>query len=296
MLTSMTGFGRATRRTKGLEVGVEVRTLNHRYLEIHVRVPQIYSFVEGNIRKMVKDCMCRGKVDVFCFVKDRREKALNLQLNDSFIKGYLDLVSILNDSYDIKGTLEVQNILSMNGSVSLEEVEEDSDVVPKMMIDSLREALEGVSVMRSEEGTSMENDISRRIDILRALREEISGLSADHKQAMGKRLIERIEEFAASLGKEEIADGRIAGEIALMADKLDIAEELKRIESHIGQFHRCLLAEESTKGRKLDFILQELNREFNTISSKTQSADISGKVVEAKAQLEKIREQVQNIE
>ncbi len=296
MLTSMTGFGRGSRAAKGLEVVVEVRSLNHRYLEIHVRVPQIYSFIEGNVRKMVKDCMSRGKVDVSFFIKDRREKALNLQLNNSFIKGYMELVSLLNESYGLKGDLEVQDILSMNGSVSLEEVEEENDGVQRMIIDSLRDALKGVSEMRSEEGTSMENDISRRIGTLRKLREEISAMSGDHRKAMGERLIERIKEFAESLRKEQIDDGRIAGEIALMADKLDISEELKRIESHIDQFHTSVLSDESSKGRKLDFILQELNREFNTISSKSQSADISAKVVEAKAQLEKIREQVQNIE
>jgi uncharacterized protein (TIGR00255 family) len=203
----------------------------------------------------------------------------------------------LRDTFGLSGSLSLDRVISLNGIVSVEEVEPDDGPVARMVLKATEEAMRGVSQMRKAEGKAIGKYLKETARILRSLNGKITSLSKESKRVMGVKMQERIAEFISpEIASSEIFNDRLALEIAALADKLDISEEVARIKSHLDQFVSNLRIKTGSVGRKLDFILQELNREFNTIGSKSQSDQITGIVIEAKAHLEKMREQVQNVE
>lgn len=297
MVLSMTGYGRSTISSDDIAVTVEVRTLNHRYLEVSVRLSSPYFFMEPQIRDTVREYISRGKTDVAVTVKDTREKQKKLTINGSLLRGYLAVEKELRDQFGLAGSLGVEKAMSINGLISVEEVGPAEDPVAELVLSALKGAMEGACQMRAKEGKSIERDLRSGTRNLRSINRKIQGLSEGNKRIMGDRLKERISEYLKQPGKSlDSLEERIAVEIAIMADKLDISEEVRRIGSHLDQFQQNLRAQSGPVGRKLDFIIQELNREFNTVGSKSQSEEIPALVIEAKAHLEKMREQAQNVE
>lgn len=297
MLSSMTGFGRSSLAEGDLHILVEIRTLNHRYMEVNVRIPPLYSSLEPHIRGILKETIFRGKVEVWVTVKDRRERPIRLRLNNSLVKGIVVASDELKETHGVEGKLEVRDILTFRDVLSIEEEEVEGHECVSMLVDKcLRKALEGAVKMRVEEGQALSSEMKKGIRKLKSLRQKVNSLMNTHKLEMADRVNERIREMLVMAKDEGYLEEKLAVEVALLADKLDVSEEMERIESHLSQFLKTVRGKERTKGRKLDFIIQELNREFNTIGSKTQSGEISRMVIEAKAQMEKLREQVQNIE
>ncbi len=297
MIQSMTGYGRGSTTSGDVEVTAEVKSLNHRYLEMNVRLSSSLSFLEPPIRDRIRKFVNRGKIDATVTVKDRRERARKLAINEYLLHGYLGIEKELRDTFGLSGSLSLDRVISLNGIVSVEEVEPDDGPVARMILKATEEAMRGVSQMRKAEGKAIAKYLKETARILRSLNGKITSLSEESKRVMGVKMQERIAEFISpELASSEIFNDRLALEIAVLADKLDISEEVARIESHLDQFVNNLRIKTGSVGRKLDFILQELNREFNTIGSKSQSDQIPGIVIEAKAHLEKMREQVQNVE
>ncbi|NIS74659.1 MAG: YicC family protein [Deltaproteobacteria bacterium] len=293
----MTGYGRGSTTSGDVEVTAEVKSLNHRYLEMNVRLSSSLSFLEPPIRDRIRKFVNRGKIDATVTVKDRRERARKLAINEYLLHGYLGIEKELRDTFGLSGSLSLDRVISLNGIVSVEEVEPDDGPVARMILKATEEAMRGVSQMRKAEGKAIAKYLKETARILRSLNGKITSLSEESKRVMGVKMQERIAEFISpELASSEIFNDRLALEIAVLADKLDISEEVARIESHLDQFVNNLRIKTGSVGRKLDFILQELNREFNTIGSKSQSDQIPGIVIEAKAHLEKMREQVQNVE
>jgi uncharacterized protein (TIGR00255 family) len=297
MVLSMTGYGRGTSSSGDVAVTVEVRTLNHRYLEIAIRLSSNYYFMEPLIRDAVREYISRGKTDVTVTVKDNRERPKDLTINESLLRGYLAVERELKDKFGLTGSLGVEKALSINGVVSVEEVEPEQDPVAELVLSSLKEAMAGVCQMRRREGKSIEKHLRSGTKTLKSINGKIGKLSEGNKKIMGDKLKERIAECLEQPGTSiDSLEERLAVEIAVLADKLDVSEEVERIGSHLEQFQQNLRVKTGSVGRKLDFIIQELNREFNTIGSKSQSAEIPALVIEAKAHLEKMREQAQNVE
>ncbi|MDH3258241.1 MAG: YicC family protein [Deltaproteobacteria bacterium] len=297
MIQSMTGYGRGSTTSGDVEVTAEVKSLNHRYLEMNVRLSSSLSFLEPPIRDRIRKFVNRGKIDATVTVKDRRERARKLAINESLLHGYMGIEKKLRDTFGLSGSLSLDKVISLNGIVSVEEVEPDDGPVARMVLKATEEAMRGVSQMRKAEGKAIGKYLKETARILRSLNRKITSLSKESKRVMGVKMQERIAEFISpEIASSEIFNDRLALEIAALADKLDISEEVARIKSHLDQFVSNLRIKTGSVGRKLDFILQELNREFNTIGSKSQSDQITGIVIEAKAHLEKMREQVQNVE
>lgn len=293
----MTGYGRGTSAAGDVEVTVEARTLNHRYLEINLRLSGQYAFIEPHIRKTVRKFMSRGKADVTVTVKDRREKKRSLSINKSLLRRYLEIEKELSDTFGLSGSLGLDYFVTLNGIISVDEAELPQGPVARSVTAALDEAMKGVCRMRRAEGKSIERYLSKSARGLGTLNKKIDRLSGGNKVLMGKKMKERIEEYLKpGLTPSAMLDDRLAVEIALLADKLDISEEVSRIGSHLEQFIENLRSRAEPVGRKLDFILQELHREFNTIGSKSQSDKILSLVIEGKAHLEKMKEQVQNVE
>jgi uncharacterized protein (TIGR00255 family) len=293
----MTGYGRESTTSGDVEVTAEVKSLNHRYLEMNVRLSSNLSFLEPPIRDKIRKFVNRGKIDATVTVKDRRERARKLAINESLLHGYMGIEKKLRDTFGLSGSLSLDRVISLNGIVSVEEVEPDDGPVARMVLKATEEAMRGVSQMRKAEGKAIGKYLKETARILRSLNGKITSLSKESKRVMGVKMQERIAEFISpEIASSEIFNDRLALEIAALADKLDISEEVARIKSHLDQFVSNLRIKTGSVGRKLDFILQELNREFNTIGSKSQSDQITGIVIEAKAHLEKMREQVQNVE
>jgi len=293
----MTGYGRGSTTSGDVEVTAEVKSLNHRYLEMNVRLSSSLSFLEPPIRDRIRKFVNRGKIDATVTVKDRRERARKLAINESLLHGYMGIEKKLRDTFGLSGSLSLDKVISLNGIVSVEEVEPDDGPVARMVLKATEEAMRGVSQMRKAEGKAIGKYLKETARILRSLNRKITSLSKESKRVMGVKMQERIAEFISpEIASSEIFNDRLALEIAALADKLDISEEVARIKSHLDQFVSNLRIKTGSVGRKLDFILQELNREFNTIGSKSQSDQITGIVIEAKAHLEKMREQVQNVE
>lgn len=297
MALSMTGYGRSSSVSGDVEVTVEVKTLNHRYLEISPRISIPHTSLDPLIRERVRKYMERGKADITVSVKDKRSKARKFSINEPVLRGYLEVEEELRSTFGLPGSLGMEKALTLNGVLDVEEIEHEEDPVADLVSASLEEALREVCRMRKVEGEAIGKFLGKKKRSLTIIIRKIEGLSEENKHIMGIKLRERVSEFLEKAGSSlENSGERLAAEIAILADRLDISEEVKRVHTHIDQFGKTLRARKGAVGRKLDFIIQELNREFNTIGAKSQSSDIQVLVIEGKALIEKMREQVQNLE
>ncbi|WP_290770956.1 YicC/YloC family endoribonuclease [Anaerofustis sp.] len=291
-MKSMTGFGRGEYRSADLVVDVEIKTINHRYRDFNIRLPRKYSSFEEKIRNFISNKINRGRIDVFIKTEKFSGEDISLFYDDVLAKEYYDILNkIKTDFKDIKDDISVNTIARYPEVVKAQEAEVDLDEQWKYFEAALNDAVNTLVESRENEGEALKKDFIKRIEIISKESENISNLAHEIPKNYAKELNENIEKYKIGI----IDSDRIATEIAIYAEKVNITEELVRLKNHLKSF-LSIIEKSEPIGRKLDFLLQEINREANTIASKSNSFEISSAVVEIKSELEKIREQIQNIE
>lgn len=292
MIKSMTGYGRAVETVNGREFTVEMRSVNNRYLDCSVRLPRILSFGEDAVKQAVKNTISRGKVDVYISVRSEAGDEIKVSLNQTVLEGYLEAMCQMTREYGVKDDITVSALSRMPDVFMLDKPQVDEEQLLKDMLSVLQKAVKNYDAMRTAEGAAMAQDLlSRGKTILSIVKQVEKGsvqTVADYRTRLENKLREVLENTA-------IDESRILTEAAIFADKVAVDEETVRLRSHLQQMEH-MLAEGGAIGRKLDFLLQEMNREANTIGSKCSDVNLARMVVEIKAELEKIREQTQNIE
>jgi len=291
----MTGYGRGEVVVNGLRLTAEVRSVNHRFCELSARLPRMLSAYEAEARKVLSDSLTRGKISLVVMWGEGEREAEpvgTLKLDERTAGRYLELLGALKNKYGLKGEMDIQSFASLPNLFVWEEPETDPEFYLTMLRKVVTEATEDVIRMKEEEGKALRKDLEARVESIRSRVGHVRERAPERTRVAQEKLRERIR---ALLTEGQLSEDRIAQEVALLADRLDCTEECVRLESHCGHFLK-LLDEESTPGRKLNFLLQEMNREINTIGSKSSDVPIVEQVVEVKEELERIREQVQNIE
>lgn len=294
MIRSMTGFGQADGELPGSRVHMDVKSVNHRFCEVVVRLPRELQSFEEPLKRIVQGAAKRGRFDVFVTTERSAEGAQSgVELDWALVHAYADAAKQVQNKLGLPGELNVQQLLQLPNVVSIKAVRTDDAETEQVLKATLETAVARLTAMRVVEGANLAADLDARLDAMEASRKSVAAFAPHAVSEYAAKLRERIRDL---LQGEALPDEqRLATEVALMADRSSVDEELTRLDSHIGQF-RGLLREKEAVGRKLDFIIQEMNREVNTIGSKAAHTDIVKQVIEMKAELEKMREQVQNIE
>lgn len=289
-MLSMTAFGRGCESNGQLTVNIDIRTVNGRYLDISIRAPRELSALESDIRKLVQNVLKRGRVDIY--VNLEFSGGQQYQLNLPLLESYRELARQLRDS-GVPGDIPAATLIQLPGVVSPRSVDSSSEDVCAVVLRAVESALEQVCQFRQKEGILLEADLRGRLDTLRGLIAEIEPLSEDLSGVYRQKLQEKL----ARLDAQEIVDeSRLAAEVILLAERSDVTEEVTRLRAHLERFGELIEESAESIGRNLDFLCQEMNREMNTIVSKSSLADLSEIAVAGKVEIEKIREQVQNVE
>ena len=296
MIRSMTGFGRAGFEQDEVGFEVELRSVNHRHLDIHVRLPRVLSGLEAKVRAPLQGRFGRGKVDVSVSSKGGASPPAQLEVDFEKVRRYLEVGRTLADEHGLELGLRVADLLALPGVSRLVEPELEARALDVPLVAAVEEAAEALVAMRAREGEALERDLRGRLAVIDALVAVLESRAGEVQEAARARLRKRSEALAQETGLMDPA--RLHQEIVYAADRLDITEELVRLRSHIEQFIGVLDAADGVApiGRRLDFLLQEMGREANTIGSKGSDAPLAHTVVDLKAELERLREQVQNVE
>ena len=292
MVKSMTGYGRALETINGREFTVELRSVNNRYLDCNVKLPRMLSFAEDAVKQAVKNTISRGKVDVFITVRAEGAADVKVTLNTSMVEGYLAAMKQMVENYGVKDDISVSSISRMPEVFMVEKPEVDEEQLLADLMSVVSKALANYDAMRAAEGKALENDLRSRGNTILELVAQVEAGNGQTVIDYRTRLYNKLKEVLANTAIEE---SRILTEAAIFADKVCVDEETVRLRSHLEQMNTMLTAGGAV-GRKLDFLLQEMNRESNTIGSKCTDVKLARIVVDIKAELEKIREQTQNIE
>ncbi len=293
MIISMTGFGRGEATGEGITATVEIKSVNNRYLEVSPRMPREYSPFEGDVREIVRKRLSRGKINLNVSVSRTGAEGIGFEVNPEKAIAYKELLNGIRKHAKIKETVSLTHMLAFRDELLTKDTSDDQQKKEwEVVTRAIEEALKNINQMRSNEGRELSNDILARLDEIDKKISRIETYSRDQVPAERKRLKDRI---ARLFENEEIDEQRLELEIVILADKLDVTEECVRWKSH-SKFFREAIKDKEPAGRRLNFLLQEMLREINTIGSKSSESRITRQVVEAKEELEKIREQVQNIE
>lgn len=292
MIRSMTGYGRAQDVVNGYDVTVEFKSVNHRYLEFSSRLPRCYNFLEDRLKKLVQSRIARGKVEAYLSIECVQEQVADVSVNHALAAGYMAALQQLVERYGLRNDVTATAIARYPDVLTVHKSEEDEDQVWSAVETVAKRALDAFIAMRETEGARMKADVDSRADMILKSVEFIEERSPQIVEAYVQKLEARLKELLADTSVDE---QRLLTEAAIFADKTAVAEETVRLRSHIDQL-RSMIASEEAVGRKLDFLVQEINRETNTIGSKVQDVEIARMVVDMKAEIEKIREQIQNIE
>lgn len=294
MMQSMTGFGQSERTTQSIKIGIEIKSVNHRYMETMVRMPREYVRFEDGLKRLAAQAVKRGRLDVFVNVEKQLGAGKRVEIDWDLLQGYRDAAEQIRERYRLQGTLSVEELLRLPDALSIrDEATVDDDELEREFEACASEALERLIAMRRKEGDYLRSELLERTKTFRAMQERIASAAPEAIAATQEKLRSRILDLLND--PKAFDEHRFAMEAAILADRSDIQEELTRLSSHLNQFEQLLDADEPI-GRKLDFLIQEMNREVNTIGSKSSHAEITGHVVDMKAELEKMREQVQNIQ
>ena len=292
MIKSMTGYGRSVMTLGGREFTVELRSVNNRYLDCSVRLPRIVSFAEDAVKQAVKASVSRGKVDVFISMRSEGAEDAKVELNTAALEGYLKAMGIMVSQYGVRDDISVSTLSRMPEMFLIEKPEVDEQQLQKDLLQAVEAALEGYDAMRVREGQALDSDLRSRgqtiLELVSKVEQGNGQTVIDYRARLEAKLREVLENTA-------IDESRILTEAAIFADKVAVDEETVRLRSHLQQMN-TMLDGGGAVGRKLDFLLQEMNREANTIGSKCTDVNLARIVVDIKAELEKIREQTQNIE
>ena len=288
----MTGYGRCVETVNGREFTVEVRSVNNRYLDCTVKLPRSLTFAEETVKQAVKAAISRGKVDVFITVRSEGGMEAKVTLNAAMVEGYLAAMKQMVTDYGVTDDISVSLLSRMNDVFSIEREEVDAEQLLADLMSVVKQALENYNAMRATEGKALENDLRSRGETILSLVSQVEAGNAQTVVDYRTRLENKLKEVLANTSIDE---SRILTEAAIFADKVAVDEETVRLRSHLQQMN-TMLTSGGAIGRKLDFLLQEMNRETNTIGSKCSDVRLARIVVDMKAELEKIREQTQNIE
>lgn len=291
-MQSMTGYGRGSASENGREITVELKAVNHRYLDISMRLPRALGFLEDPVRGALTARLPRGHVDVFLNYRNTRSDARTVNVDESLLGAYLTAARAAAKTFSLQDDLCLSDVLRLPDVTEITGAEEDREAVTALCLQATAIACDELEQMRTKEGERLCRDLNAKIDHVLALTEEIAERAPMVVEEYRTKLNERIEQL---LSTEMIDRARLATEVALFADRAAIDEEIVRLRSHVTQF-RLLCEQTEPAGRKLDFLVQEINREFNTIGSKANDGTLTAKVLEGKNEIEKIREQVQNIQ
>ena len=294
MIRSMTGFGRGEYNDGKRNIAVEIKSVNHRYCDVQVRMPRRYSFAEDLIINTVKQHISRGKVDVQMSVEYIAESDVRVELNRALVQQYIDNMKTLTDEYGVKGEVTLDLISGMPEVLKQVSDVEDEDEVKESIRKATETAAINLESMRAVEGEKLAEDLTKRGDLIKEIVDSIKERAAKLPEIYKEKLRARIDDLLD--GVTEIQEERLAQEVAIFADKADITEEITRLNSHMDQMKSIITESKGSDGKKLDFLVQEMNREANTIGSKANDLQITEEMLKIKAEVEKIREQVQNIE
>ncbi|MCM1007179.1 MAG: YicC family protein [Ruminococcus flavefaciens] len=292
MLKSMTGYGRAQKILNGRDITVEIRSVNHRYYEYTSRIPRTYSYIDEKLKALLKTGISRGKIDVAVTINNIEGKDSEIAVNKSIAEGYVSALRGIADELGLKDDLTLSNLIKLSDIFNIQKTPDDEEMVWNDVYEVTNEALEKFIDMRGVEGKLLGENIIEKADYILEMVEKVEELSPQTVENYRNRLYKKLSEV---LEDKNIDDQRLLTEAAVFSEKIAVDEETVRLRSHISQLKTILESDEAV-GRKLDFVVQEINREVNTIGSKAQDLNVTKIVVEMKSEIEKIREQIQNIE
>ena len=292
MIKSMTGYGSAKGTAEGLEITVELKSVNNRYLDTSVRLPRSFIFAEDAVKAAVQSHISRGKVDVFVTVDSTAAGDMTVKVNEALLKGYIEAIGHISEEYSLVNDLTAMSVARFPDVLSVEKKDMDAEQIAAAISDIAEKALQDFDEMRIREGEKLRDDVLNRLDTIDSLVSIVEEKAPETVKEYRERLTQKMAEV---LGTAGIDESRILTEAAIFADHIAVDEETVRLRSHMSQL-RTMIGGNSPIGRKIDFLVQEFNREANTIGSKCQNSDIAHVVVDLKSEIEKIREQIQNIE
>ena len=293
MIASMTGFGRGQSKSNGLVITVEIRSVNSRYCEVSARLPRQLAEYENNIQNLVKQSITRGRVNIQFQIESAEELGSSVQVDNSTVKAYVQLLNKIKDIADINEPVTLAHLLTFPDLIkSLDESTEADEALWETVKDAVGNGLDNLKKMRLQEGDALKKDLEQRVHIIEDRLKKVEQRAPERVEESRAKLLDRLQEIFED---DRIDRDRIELEITLLADRLDVTEECVRLHSHLQLFREALNSPDPV-GRKLNFITQEINREINTIGSKANDKRVAHIVVEMKEELEKIREQIQNIE
>ncbi len=292
MLKSMTGYGRCESIVEGKKILAEIKSVNQRFSDYNIRVPRHLGYLEEDIRKFVSKRIFRGKVDIYISIENFEEADTQISLNEPLAKNYIDVLNQLKNQFNLEGEVTVGLVSRYSDIFHTERKEEDKDTITKLVLGVVGEALDEFIAMREREGARIESDLTQRVEYMRTLAQKVEERSPQTVEEYRLRLYTKLKEL---LEDKDIDDARILTETAIFADKVAVNEETVRLSSHFDEYYQ-IIGDGESAGRRLDFLIQEINREVNTIGSKAQDIEIAKVVVELKGEIEKLREQIQNIE
>lgn len=297
MIKSMTGFGKY-REITGIgsenerEVFSEIKSINGRYLDVSVRAPRIYGFLEEKIKQEAAKYISRGKIEIYISIDDKTGKDIKISLNKTYLENYMNILKKIRDDYNLPDDITTMRIAQNRDIYNIEKLEADEEILWQSVKSVFEKAANEFNDMRIAEGEKLLADMSERIKKCDKAANEIKIISENCKENYYETFKQKLRDI---IGDIVIDENRLLTEAAIYADKIEITEEIVRLKSHFSQFEK-IVRENAPVGRKLDFLVQEINREINTIGSKSLDIDITNKVIEVKSDIEKIREQIQNIE
>lgn len=292
MLKSMTGFGRAQKEIDGYVITVELKSVNHRYFEFSSRVPRQYGFLDEKLKSYINGKVSRGKIECYVTIEALNTDTADVVVNHTLATAYVNALKEISETYELKDDFGASNISRFPEVLVVRKSDEDEEKLWGYVQEVCSDAIDKFVTMREVEGSKMKDDIYSRGQFILDCVSYIEERSPQTVKEYNDKLIERVHEL---LGDVSLDESRILQEVAIYADKVAVAEETVRLRSHIEQLNTFISSDEPV-GRKMDFLVQEINRETNTIGSKANDVDIARKVVDIKAEVEKIREQIQNIE
>jgi uncharacterized protein (TIGR00255 family) len=293
MIRSMTGFGRGEAQLQLIKISTEVKSLNHRYLDTSIKMPKILNYLEEKVRQKIKDSVKRGRVEVFIGFEKIGDTDIRVSADLALAKQYIDAFQELSDKLSITNDMTVSALVKFPDVIIVDKKESDEDEIWSCLSDSLNTALYKLVAMREHEGDLLREDFNKRLEIVTSMIVQIEDKSPQILEGYRQKLLDRMKEILEDV--QSLDESRLLMEAAIYADKSNVTEEIVRFHSHIRQF-RAILDEDDSVGRKLDFLIQEMNREVNTIGSKANDLFVTNIVISLKSELEKLREQIQNIE
>ena len=294
MIKSMTGFGRCRTVLHGREISVEIKSVNHRFFEFSCRTPKGYGFLDDKLKALVNSRVSRGKIDMFVTVGAAEDTPAEVKINHSLVSGYINAMKEISETYGIENDVTVTAISRFPDVYTVSKAPENEEEITADVLEAANTAIDGFIAMREAEGEKMKADILGRAEVILATVDEIDERSPQTVKEYEERLLDRINRTLQDYNIN-IDEQRVLTEVAVFADKVAVAEETVRLRSHFAQLSK-IMESQTPIGREIDFIIQEMNREANTILSKANSLDVSNRAIELKTDIEKVREQIQNLE